>query len=84
MVSVESDVESDYGIFDEEKDELEKDEIYLETEIVGDLLGESTTGVLRALSGNLDDSELLRADLREAIDTLWLNAQSYEFLSQVV
>ena len=69
MANVDSDMESEFDIYNEVRDRADKEEIYLEEEVADDLLDESTTGVLRTLGGGFDDSELLRSDLHQAIDT---------------
>ena len=60
-------MESEFDLYNEERNVNEKDGIYLEEEVEDDLLGESAAGVLRTLGGGIVDSELLRTDLQQAI-----------------
>ena len=69
MASVESDVESEIGIYSDEPDPEQENDLYLEEEIVDELHDEDTSRLLRVLGDGYDDTEPLRMDLRAAIDT---------------
>ena len=66
-----------FRISKDEREKGEKDEVFVEEEAAGDLLGESTARALRTLGAGLDDTELLRADTQEALDVVHHEVRPY-------